>query len=179
VKKQISIQSSRRKFISQVSIAGAATVAAATIPLEPLFGTQKSVAKAANGNSGAVNRANDCFNYRKNMAQAQKINVGVQPDNGDASRFTDSSGSYSKALLHDSLGVPNAAAFASMRTAFNTGKTADFANIIVGTPGGGGNSKLNGPQGSLAFDLEGIDSHCTIIPPFTECSQRANCRGTG
>jgi hypothetical protein len=51
-----------------------------------------------------------------------------------------------------------------MRTAFNTGKTADFANIIVGTPGGGGNSKLNGPQGSLAFDLEGVDSHCTTIP---------------
>lgn len=164
MKKQISIQS-RRRFISQVTVAGAATVAAATIPLEPLFGTQKSVAKAANGNSGAVNRANDCFNYRKNMAQAQKINIGVQPDNGDASRFTDFSGSYSKALLHDSLGVPNAAAFASMRTAFNTGKTADFANIIVGTPGGGGNSKLNGPQGSLAFDLEGVDSHCTIIPP--------------
>lgn len=165
MKKQISIQSSRRKFISQVSAAGAATVAAAAIPLEPLFGTQKSVAAAANGNSNAANRANDCFNYRKNMAQAEKINVGLQPDNGDASRFTDFSGSYSKALLHDSLGVPNAAAFASMRTAFNTGKTADFANIIVGTPGGGGNSKLNGPQGSLAFDLEGVDSHCTIIPP--------------
>ena len=165
MKKQISIQSSRRKFISQVSIAGAATVAAATIPLEPLFGTQNSVAKAANGNSGAANRSNDCFNYRKNMAQAQKVNVGVQTDNGDASRFTDFSGSYSKALLHDSLGVPNAAAFTSMRTAFNTGKTADFANIIVGTPGGGANSKLNGPQGSLAFDLEGLDSHCTIIPP--------------
>ena len=165
MKKQISIQSSRRKFISQVSIAGAATVAAATIPLEPLFGTQNSVAKAANGNSGAANRSNDCFNYRKNMAQAQKVNVGVQLDNGDASRFTDFSGSYSKALLHDSLGVPNAAAFTSMRTAFNTGKTADFASIIVGTPGGGGNSKLNGPQGSLAFDLEGLDSHCTIIPP--------------
>ena len=81
------------------------------------------------------------------------------------SRFTDFSGSYSKALLHDSLGVPNAAAFASMRTAFATGKTADFADIMVGSPGGGGNSKLNGPQGSLAFDLEGLDSHCTIIPP--------------
>ena len=165
MKKQISIQSSRRKFIRQVSVAGAATVAAATIPLEPLFGTQNSVAKAANGNSGAANRSNDCFNYRKNMAQAQKVNVGVQTDNGDASRFTDFSGSYSKALLHDSLGVPNAAAFTSMRTAFITGKTADFASIIVGTPGGGGNSKLNGPQGSLAFDLEGLDSHCTIIPP--------------
>ena len=165
MKRQISIQSSRRKFISTAGLAGAATVAAAAIPLEPLLGSKTSVADAANGNSNAANRANDCFNYRKNMAQAEKINLGVQPDNGDASRFTDFSGSYSKALLHDSLGVPNAAAFASMRTALATGKTADFANIIVGSPGGGGNSKLNGPQGSLAFDLEGLDSHCTIIPP--------------
>ena len=165
MKNHSSIQSSRRKFISTAGLAGAATVAAAAIPLEPLLGSKTSVAEAANSSSNAVNRANDCFNYRKNMAQAQKINVGVQPDNGDVSRFTDFSGSYSKALLHDSLGVPNAAAFASMRTAFATGKTADFADIMVGSPGGGGNSKLNGPQGSLAFDLEGLDSHCTIIPP--------------
>jgi len=160
---------SRRNFMK-----GAATIAAVAVaaPLEPMLGSKGSVAQAApiasgNGapNSTAANRANDCFNYRKNMALAQKVNVGAQPDNGDASRFTDFSGSYSKALLHDSLGVPNAAAFVSMRTAFNTGKTADFANIIVGNPGGGGNSKLNGPQGSLAFDLEGVDSHCTIIPP--------------
>lgn len=165
MKKHNSIQSSRRKFISQASLAGAATIAAAAIPLEPLIGSRKAVAVAANANSNAVNRSNDCFNYRKNMAQAQKINVGPQTDNGDASTFTDFSGNYSKALPHDSLGVPNAAAFASLRTAFSSGKTADFANIIVGNPGGGGGSKLNGPQGSLAFDLEGVDSHCTVIPP--------------
>lgn len=162
MKNHISLLTNRRRFISQAGIAGAVTVAAATIPLEPLLG---SVTEAANGNSSSVNRANDCFNYRKSTAQAEKINVGPQPDNGDLARFTDFSGSYSKALLHDSLGVPNAAAIASMRTALSTGKQTDFANIIVGTPGGGGNSKLNGPQGSLAFDLEGIDSHCTVIPP--------------
>ena len=42
---------------------------------------------------------------------------------------------------------------------------ADFENVIIGTPGGGGNSKLNGPQSALAFDLEGMDSHATVIPP--------------
>ena len=45
-----------------------------------------------------------------------------------------------------------------------SGNHADFANIIVGTPGGGGNSKLNGPQVALAFDLQGLDSHATVIP---------------
>src|SRR5262245_38729543 len=149
-------------------MAGAATVAAATIPLEPLLSSAKSAVPAAtppNDISHSANRMNDCFNYRKNMALAERINVGPQPDNGDISRFTDFSGSYSKALLHDSLGIPNAAAFASLRTAFATGKATDFNGIIVGTPNGDGNSKLNGPQGALAFDLEGLDSHCTVIPP--------------
>src|SRR5262249_9588609 len=114
-------------------MAAAATVAAATIPLEPLLSSAKSVAQGApNGNSSSANRMNDCFNYRKNMALAERINVGPQPDNGDISRFTDFSGSYSKALLHDSLGIPNAAAFASLRTAFATGKATDFNGIIVG-----------------------------------------------
>jgi hypothetical protein len=167
MKNQKSVQPSRRKFLRQAGIASAASIAAATatIPLEPLLGNKQSIAEAANGNSNSANRMNDCFNYRKNMALAEKINVGLQPDNGDAARFTDFSGSYSKALLHDGFGVPNAAAWLSLRSAFTAGNTADFANIIVGNPGGGANSKLNGPQGALAFDLEGLDSHCTVIPP--------------
>src|SRR5262245_52251129 len=148
-------------------MAGAATVAAATIPLEPLLSSTKSAVQAAAPNdiSHSANRMNDCFNYRKNMALAERINVGPQPDNGDIARFTDFSGSYSKALLHDNLGVPNAAAYVSLVNALETGEAADFAKIIVGTSGGGANSKLNGPQGAIAFDLEGLDSHCTVIPP--------------
>ena len=153
---------SRRKFFGKLSSAaiGAAAIGA-TLP----FVDEKSAAVfAANGNNEAPGRMNDCFNYRKNAALAQRVNVGVQQDNGDAARFTDFSGSYSKALLHNSLGVPNAAAFVSLRNAMTTGNQADFANIIVGTPGGGGNSKLNGPQVALAFDLEGLDSHACVIP---------------
>src|SRR5436305_14389024 len=136
---------SRRKFFK-----GAATIAAvaAVVPLGPMLGGKESVAEAAggNGNSSAANRMNDCFNYRKNTAQAERVNTGPQADNGDTARFTDFSCSYSKALLHDNLGVPNAAAFLSLKNAFATGNAADFANIIVGTPIGDGNSKLNGPQ---------------------------------
>lgn len=50
-----------------------------------------------------------------------------------------------------------------MINALQTGEFSDFENILVGTPGGGPNSKENGPQGALAFDLEGLDSHATII----------------
>jgi hypothetical protein len=159
---------SRRSFVK-----GAATIAAvaAAVPLEPVLRGKASVVEAATGNgngtatNAAANRANDCFNYRKNMALANKSNIGPQAGNGDAATFTDFSCSYSKGLLHDSLGIPNAASMASLKNAFATGKASDFANIIVGTPGAGPNSKLNGPQVALAFDLEGMDSHATVIPP--------------
>ena len=110
-------------------------------------------------------RAEASFRYRRNTAQAEKIDVGEQPDNGDDDRYTDFSGLYSKALLHTSLGVPNGAASLSLIHALETGNQTDFNNIIVGTPGGGGNSRLNGPQVALALDLEGLDSHATVIPP--------------
>ena len=158
-------QSDRRKFLSHAGIAGVATLAGAANPLPTLLGGKESLAEAASGNSDASNRVNNSFSYRVSAAQAEKFNVGPQADNGDASRFTDFSGNYSKALLHDSFGVPNGLAFNSLRNAFATGKQTDFANIIVGSPGEGSNSKLNGPQGALAFDLEGLDSHCTVIPP--------------
>ena len=169
-------QPSRHKYLGRIGAAGvsrrnfvksAASLAAvaATIPLKPMLGGNESVAEAAVAGGNSANRTNDCFNYRKSTAQAEKINIAFQPDNGDTARFTDFSCSYSKGLLHDNLGVPNAAALLSLRNAFATGNPSDFANIIVGTPvGGGPNSKLNGPQVALAFDLEGLDSHCTVIP---------------
>jgi hypothetical protein len=153
---------SRRTFVR-----GAATIAtvAAAVPLEPLIGGKGSVAEASVIDYNSANRANASFNYRKSMAQAQKINIGGQADNGDTARFTDFSCSYSKALLHDGLGVPNAAAMLSLKNALKTGDHSDFENIVVGTSGGGPNSKLNGPQVALAFDLQGLDSHATVIPP--------------
>jgi hypothetical protein len=151
----------RRKFLGTIGAAAAATVVAGATPFT---GGKASTAEAATGGSEAPGRMNNCYEYRRNAAIASRVNVGIQADNGDAARFTDCSGSYSKALQHDALGIPNAAACASLRTAMATGRQSDFAAILVGSPGGGGNSKLNGPQVALAFDLEGLDSHATVIP---------------
>jgi hypothetical protein len=68
-------------------------------------------------------------------------------------------------LVHDALGVPNLASYQSLILALTTGEFSDFQNIIVGTPTGGPNSKLISPPSALAFDLEGLDSHATVIPP--------------
>src|SRR5215831_2911057 len=105
---------SRRNFVR-----GAATIAtvAAAVPLEPLLSGRGSVAEASVVDYNSSTRANASFNYRKSMAQAEKINVGEQADNGDEARFTDFSCSYSKGLLHDGLGVPNADAFRSLKNA--------------------------------------------------------------
>jgi hypothetical protein len=152
---------SRRRFIGGLGAAVGAIGAA------PLLGGKESALQAAPaaGGSAGPGRMNDCFAYRRDAAIKSRVNTGVQSGNGDLTRYSDYSGIYSKGLLHDALGIPNAAAAASLVRAFQTGKQSDFASIVVGTPGGGGNSKLNGPQGALAFDLQGIDSHSTVIPP--------------
>jgi len=150
---------SRRNFV------GCSAAAVAAIPLQPLLGGKESAAAASVVPYTSHKRMEASYGYRMAMAKAERIDVGEQPDNGDASRFTDFSGNYSKALLHDALGVPNKSAVQSLLHAFQAGKFSDFENILVGTPGGGPNSKENGPQGALALDLEGSDSHATVIPP--------------
>lgn len=158
--------SSRRSFLGTVGGATAAALAVG-IPLEPVFEGKHGQAEAAVVSYGSSGRAHASFEYREEMAEAAKIDVGQLPDNGDSQRFTDFSGSWSKSLKHDALGVPNAASWTSLVHALKTGRSQDFENIIMGTPGATGfTSTLNGPQCALAFDLEGLDSHATnAIPP--------------
>src|SRR5262245_15375765 len=93
----------RKKVNRRTFVKGAATIAtvAATVPLQPFLGGNESTAQASVVDYNSSLRANASFNYRKRMAQAQKVNVGGQADNGDAARFTDLSCSYSKGLQHD------------------------------------------------------------------------------
>ena len=156
---------SRRSFLGKVGGVAAVAIAAGSIPLEPLVGGRHSVAEASVVSYDSTARQAANFDYRTSTAQAEDINVGVRPDNGDATRFTDFSGNYSKALVHDALGVPNPTSWLSLRNALMSGRFIDFESIIVGSPGGGPNSRENGPQVSLAFDLEGRDSHATVEPP--------------
>jgi hypothetical protein len=159
----VHVNTSRRSFLGKVGVGGAAAVALAALPLvEGSHGEAEASVVFYKGN----NRANDSFNYRKNTAIDEKINVGLQPDNGDAARFSDYSGSWSKCLPHSALGIVNPQAWQSLRHALSTGKFSDFQNIIVGNPGGPGfTGTLNGPMGALAFDLEGLDAFATVIPP--------------
>jgi hypothetical protein len=148
---------SRRSFLGKVGVGGAAAVALAAIP----FKAEASVVPYSSRSRAAAS-----YGYRAETAENEDINIGELPDNGDAERFSDFSGSWSKCLPHTALGIVNPSAWRSLTYALQTGRFQDFQNIIVGNPGGPGfTGTLNGPMGSLAFDLEGRDSHATNIPP--------------
>ena len=155
-------QLSRRNFVkSAATLAAAASI----IPLKPLAGGSGSTADASTVPYESNQRANDSFQYRRRIAQENKIDIGERPDNGDRDRYKDFSALYSKALPHNGLGVPNQTAYLTFLNALEDESFAALNGITVGTPGGGPNSKLNGPATAFAFDLEGLDSHAFVIPP--------------
>ncbi len=157
---------SRRKFVGTMGGVAAAAAVTAGIPLEPLFEGKHAQAEASVVPYGSSGRTNASWRYRNSTADAEKIDVGVLSDNGDQKRFTDFSGSWSKCLKHDYLGIVNRASWLSLVNALQSGRFSDFQNILVGNPGGPGfTGTLNGPMGALALDLEGLDSHATVIPP--------------
>jgi hypothetical protein len=163
---------SRRSFLRKARDLTAIALASAAVPLEPMLGGKESQAEAAVVPYGSAARTAGSLNYRETAAANEEIDIGVLPDNGDAARFTDFSGSWSKGLKHTSLAIVDPASYNSLINALTTGTFQDFENIIVGNPGGGKSplgrtvsATLNGPQGCLAFDLEGRDSHATKIPP--------------
>ena len=157
---------SRRSFLSKVGVGGAAAVALAAVPFEPLLEGKRGEAAASVVTYNASARAAASYNYRTRTAQNDYLNIGQLPDNGDAARFSDFSGSWSKCLPHPYLGIVNPQAWRSLTYALGTGRFQDFQNIIVGNPHGPGfTGTLNGPDSALAFNLEGLDSHAFGIPP--------------
>jgi hypothetical protein len=158
------VDRSRRSFLGRAGGLTAMAMAAGIVPLEPLLGGKQTQAEASDIVYSESNRSNDAFNYRKQEAQAEKVSPPVAPDNGDFALYTDHSGTWSKTLQHSALGIVNPTSFNSFTTALTNADFADFQNILVGNPGGTNvNAQLNGPQTSLAFDLEGLDSHATTI----------------
>src|SRR5205823_1953975 len=119
----------RRSFLGKVGGATAAVLAVG-IPLEPFIEGKRGEAEASVVHYGAGVRMSDCYAFRVDTAQDEKINVGELPDNGDADRFTDYSALWSKSLKHDAVGIPNAHSYNSLLNALGSGKFHDFENVI-------------------------------------------------
>jgi hypothetical protein len=146
---------SRRKFLGQV---GAALTGGAVLG-------KAALASATSENGGFVDRTNtpghghdsrvqQSFQIRLRAAQDEAhIHAAPQTTNGDEQRYHDKSGTYSKAILQDGIALVNLNAFQSFKRALNSGNPQDFEQITMG-----GTRTLNGPQGGLAFALEGSDA---------------------
>ncbi len=142
-----------------------AAATASAIGLEPLLGSQDSVARAeqSGGLNGAA-RANESAEVRIKAALRERaVNIPNHPTNHDITRYPDQANTYTKCLPHDAFGRVDLNAFATMLTALNSGDPDDFEKITMG-----GARTLNGPQGGFAFDLEGTDAYqfgSPLVPP--------------
>lgn len=151
---QFKNRSSRRRFLGTVgaALAGGAVLGkipqAAAQSLNPRIGDGVAIPDGVNSE-----RAREAFQIRVDAAAKEAI-VPIPPHttNGDEDRYTDKSGTYSKALLQDGIGLVNKEAYKSFRAAINAGTFAAFETIIPG-----GTRTQNGPLGGRAFPLEGTD----------------------
>ena len=147
--------STRRKLLGQIGV----TFAAGILGRDATASGQSSNGSAGEGNlappSGVSNsRVHKSLALRVGAAMNEsQIPVPLHTTNGDEARYSDKSGTYTKGLLQDGLCRVNLYAYKSLKTALNSGDPEDFEKIIIG-----GTRTLNGPQGGLAYDLEGSDS---------------------
>ncbi|MDQ6758782.1 MAG: vanadium-dependent haloperoxidase [Acidobacteriota bacterium] len=105
--------------------------------------------------------------------------IPVEHDcNGDEALYSGQNfiGSFTKGLPHHGLGTPhpgevNHAAYCKLLTALGGAHQADFDAVNLGCPPN--SRKLENPQGSYAFDMQGADSHSLRIPPAPTFSSQS------
>src|SRR6266446_3604157 len=125
--------SSRRKFLGQV---GAALTGGVVLGKASLASAQSDASDAADGVRlpGAVidHRVKKSFAIRVGTATKEAL-IPVPPHttNGDQERYPDKSGTYTKGILQDGIGLVNLNAYQTFKTALNSGRGADFENIIM------------------------------------------------
>jgi hypothetical protein len=146
--------SSRRKFLGQV---GAALTGGAVLGKAALASAQSDNTAFGDGISalghGHDPRVRQSFALRLEAATRDAL-IPVPPHttNGDEARYPDKSGTYTKGVLQDGIGLVNLLAFQTLRHAIDTGTFAAFESVILG-----GTRTLNGPLAGNAFSLEGCD----------------------
>ncbi|HEV2844386.1 MAG TPA: vanadium-dependent haloperoxidase, partial [Thermoanaerobaculia bacterium] len=154
---------SRRRFLGGIGGAAAASMAAGvvgSVALEPLLNAE-AVTEAANANSAGVQRRNDCWKMRKDMADYWKGQGMVDhPTNGDEARYPNRIANYSKSMPHNQFGEVDPGAYNSLLAAIASGRSTDYDAMVL-SPGA---IKQTSPQCGLAFDMEGIDSHGVAVP---------------
>jgi hypothetical protein len=86
--------------------------------------------------------------------------VANHPSNGDETSLPAYIGNFAKGLPHSQLGEVEASAYQSLLSALAAGTETAMENIERGS-----GAKLVDPLSSLAFQMEGADSHSLGVPP--------------
>ena len=118
---------SRRKFLSQVgaALAGGAVFGKAALP--PANPARASLATALPAQTSLDPRVRQSYLIRKAAANAEAhIPVPPHTTNGDEQRYPDKSGTYTKGILQDGIGLVNLDAFQSFKNAINSGTFRGF-----------------------------------------------------
>jgi hypothetical protein len=156
---------SRRNFLK-----GALGASVALLALNPDRGThlldgEKAYAEGADP-LRPDQRRQRAFELRRDAAGAHLQEAPQHHvTNGDEERYEDRRASFSKTLPHNKFGEVVPAAYKEWLAILARGDTAGFER----TPrANGAKVKLNNPQATYAFDLVGLDSAATRLPPPPE-----------
>lgn len=152
---------SRRSFLSSLSALGA--IAAGTTVTAHAGGSVggKGIRTRRPARPSAAEiRRTAAYNKRLAAAiQQRNIPLPAHPGNTDEALYPNFIGSFTKALPHNSVGEVDVNAYQLYRRAFAARTQAAFNAIPLG-----GVVKLANPQASLAFSIEGGDSHHFTMP---------------
>ena len=150
----------RRTFVKSLLAAGTA----ASLPNLASAAQPSAKAKPNTPHGNPSSRRMQAYNLRVQAASEEaQLPTPDHPDNGDESRYSNLIGNYSKGLPHNNLGEVDQNAYNTYLQALASGAPADFELIPMGCPPP--RFRLVNPQSGLAFDLEGVDSHATFMPP--------------
>ncbi|WP_051978991.1 vanadium-dependent haloperoxidase [Edaphobacter aggregans] len=150
--------STRRKLLSQIG----ATFAAGMLARDASASGQSRSSAGDGAATSDVDAPEGISNSRVHKSFALRVSATTNEariptpphsTNGDETRYSDKSATYTKGLLQDGPCKVNLFAYETFKTALNSGEPDDFEKITLG-----GTRKLNCPQGGLTFDLEGSDS---------------------
>jgi hypothetical protein len=162
---------SRRRFLKKSSEAGiaiATTSAGLGTMLSELVG--RSAADEV-GPSEAGRRAQQSFEIRCDSARTDTRRENPTPTtNGDEERYADRRANFAKTLAHNGLGEVEPSAYADWVSILALGDPGRFEHVPRDPLAV---AKLNDPQATYAFDLVGIDSHATHLPPPPAFASRA------
>lgn len=153
---------SRRDFFKSAGGSGALAAAMGM----GLAGTLMAPAPAEADEVGPLSpnlRRIKTYKVRKNAALVHlRETERLKLSNGDEERYADKRANFFKGLPQNEHGEVDLFAYAMLLKALDSGKPADFEAIPLSPFAG---RRLVNPQAAYAFDMIGVDSHATDMPP--------------